>query len=353
MLGYMQHHCCCAGGGGGGGSTPCSELMCIPENPSTVLVSNISGFKRYQITQQNYFYCNDTIPGNCAFTDFDSWYSGTGPDMLQQVNFTMLPAVLRRSGTNCCYIADDASVELTWSYYDKIHHKCCCNLGSTSPFCPGQDPCPPVEWENNESGSVVVPACYRVDCVQMPNQKAYLVHRLSWCSAPGPGVIYNWIPGPANGPSGNGGWDCCNPVQEYVQRYIWIAPQRLVWVTEVKPLVDLTPADMGAACWCKNKFCEPGGDSTCTSGTQTVYSCLEQDCQYPGDTDYPDIMRFLTEPYDPENPPLPCSQCNLGPQFTTLPCGGVADMCYGGMHENNTPCQDCEYNLAVSYPIYS
>jgi len=318
--------CCC------GEITPgsCADLMCIEEHPSTLVVSGISGVKRWQRTLLNVSPC---AQDNCNSQDIDQEWYRLG-EAHHQVNFGIPATVLRRVGANCCYVADNVGVQITWTYSQHDYAKKC--VGD----------CPLKDYGHDSNGALTVPGCYRVECVSGPGIPVpYLVHRLSWCTTPAPDLIPVYkINEPGTG------YLCSNTYTVLNYLGLHIAGQSICWTSPVQDLTTLGPGDYDTVNWCG--CTAEGGDVACNSTFQTVHPCLTALCLDGLAFGNSHPMPFETSAaYDPENPPAPCSFCGNGSNFER--CGGVVSMCGGGLYENNEPCYDCNHWLAVTTPEYA
>lgn len=305
--------------------------MCIEEHPTTIVMTGLTGVKRWQRTLMN---VNDCVNDNCNSTDIDGEWYRLG-DAFHQVNFGMGATLLRRVGPNCCYVADNAVVQLGWTYTTHDYARKC--VGD----------CPFKDYAVDLAGSVQAPACYRVECISGPGiRDPYLVHRLSWCTTPAPAQVPTYkINEPGTG------YLCSNVYDVLFNQGLWVAGQSICWRSPVQDLTLLQIGDYYDQNWCNGCLNELG-DVYCNSAFQTVYPCLGANCSdgFAFGNSHP--MPFeISADYDPENPPAPCSFCGNGSNIER--CGGVVNMCPGGTYENNDPCYDCAHELTVIPPQYA
>jgi len=323
--------CCC------NPPTPgsCASLMCVESNPTTVVMQGITGVKRYRLEQKMLNPCTDD---ECNFVDFDSFYWNRPASLLEEVAFTMGATVLTRVGSNCCYIAEDAVVNLVWTRTQNGPYWMGCRCpGDEGEFVNG----PLIDLGETMSGTVQAPACYRVECVtDEATGETYLMHKLSWCRVAAPALVTTLaVPEDL----------CQDPpiLNAESQTALYIAPQQICWRSAVIPLVDIVSGDYVRQYWCG---CDTDFDESCAWEDQTVYPCLTAGCS-GNHSNFPYPFEYDPYLYDPENPPAPCLGC--GSPEVLERCGGIVNMCYGGMYENNTNCYDCEHTLTVNVPLYA
>jgi hypothetical protein len=283
---------------------------------------------------------NPCTDDECNSVDYDSFYWTRDASLLEEVAFTMGPTVLTRVGSSCCYIAQDAVVNLVWTRTQNGPYwmKCRCpdNEGG---FVNG----PLIDLgSGTQSDTVQSPACYRVECMtDADTGEKYLLHRLSWCRIPAPAtVIYLAVPEDL----------CADPpvLNGLSESGLYIAPQQICWRSPVIPLTDILPGDYLWSYWCG---CGAAIGEGCGWEEQTIYPCLGESCGGPFNDFFPRPFDYSFV-YDPENPPAPCLVCADYPDASER-CGGIVNMCYGGMYENNTNCYDCEHTLTVDVPLYA
>jgi len=318
----LHRVCCCTPGQ----FQTCAQLMCIPEHPTTLVVYNINGIKQVYKTLNDVTSC---INNACNYVDQENQWRRRG-EFWHEVQFTMPPTTLRRSGTNCCYIADNPVVNITWRYQWKNSIRGC--------RCVNNQPGPLYEDTDDLTGTITVPACYRVECVSVAGFAPYLVHRLSWCATPAPATIpFSKVTQASY----------CNGFEFDYNAGLWINSQQLCWRSPIMPLIDLVPGDYDPPYWCG--CTQLGGDAACTSANQTVHPCLTAQCLAEPQNSWARPFCLLSS-YDDENPPAACTNC--GCTDGLFPCDGVVNLCSGGNYEVNDPCYDCGAVYAVSTPLY-